>query len=303
MVEDRYFYDPVSRRYTVDRFLATSTRVTAASTASCSGPSTPTSASTTATSSTCCATCPAACRRSRQMVDGVPRRRRARPLPQHAVGQSARAPKREVSRRPSPGCWPTSAPMASTATPSAASRATYRERLRRHRPPAGLRARRLSRWRRDAELGQHDLGLLEVPVHPHDQPRQMAGAAPHGQRLRPLEQGQDRQPASRLLQRRGLRNLGEHLGHLERHHASAMPRPSAAWPKSSATSPITWSAPDWEPHTPTLQYGVFASKWPARRPHAVDHRQPHRLQHRRPATARFPRSPACAISISGTARS
>ena len=39
---------------------------------------------------------------------------------------------------------------------------------------------------------QPHLGLLEVSLCPHDQPLQVARAAPHGERLRPLEPRQDR---------------------------------------------------------------------------------------------------------------
>ena len=43
-----------------------------------------------------------------------------------------------------------------------------------------------------AAVEQPDLGLLEVSLCAHDQPLQMAGTAPHGERLRPLEPRQDR---------------------------------------------------------------------------------------------------------------
>ena len=62
MIEDRYFYDPAARRYTVDRFLADLDKRYGGIDSVCSGPSIPTSGSTIAISSTCCATCPAACR-------------------------------------------------------------------------------------------------------------------------------------------------------------------------------------------------------------------------------------------------
>ena len=44
-------------------------------------------------------------------------------------------------------------------------------------------------------------------------------------------------------------------------------------------------SPGWEPHTPTIQYGVFASRWPLARSHPLDHRQSHDVQHRWPAAS------------------
>ncbi len=44
---------------------------------------------------------------------------------------------------------------------------------------------------------------------------------------------------------------------------------------------------DWEPFYPMHHYGVFASRWPPRRPHrGVDDRQPQRVRRRRPADVR-----------------
>ena len=74
--------------------------------------------------------------------------------------------------------------------------------------------------------------------------------------------GQDQRSAIRLLQRRGLGELGEHLGHLERHHVRATPKPRGAWRRSSARSRRSWSVPDWEPLYPMHNFGVYASRWP-----------------------------------------
>jgi hypothetical protein len=54
--------------------------------------------------------------------------------------------------------------------------------------------------------------------------------------------GQDQRSAIRLLQRRGLGELGERVGHLERHQSRATPRPRGAWPPSSAGLRRSWSA-------------------------------------------------------------
>ena len=41
-----------------------------------------------------------------------------------------------------------------------------------------------------------------------------------------------------------------------------MPKPYAAWPNWSGALPKYLVSPDWEPHTPTIPYGVFASRFP-----------------------------------------
>ena len=71
------------------------------------------------------------------------------------------------------------------------------------------------------------LGLLAVPACPGGEQVQMDRAAAHGQRLRALGTGPHRRPAVGLLQRRGLRELGKRVGHLEPAHAARRRGPAA----------------------------------------------------------------------------
>ena len=101
--------------------------------------------------------------------------------------------------------------------------------LRRDRPSAGARAReRAAATMAMLAWNNMSLGLLETrqPIA-RGQQVQVDRAAAHGQRLRALGEGSHRRPAVGLLQRRGLRELGERLGHLEPVHAARRRGPAA----------------------------------------------------------------------------
>jgi iron(II)-dependent oxidoreductase len=106
-------------------------------------------------------------------------------------------------------------------------------------------------------------GQYSFPFHSHGRPLQVAGAAPHGQHQRSLESRQDQRPAVRLLQRRGLGELGKYLGHLER---ASTPRDAEATRRVAtierAVAPIPGQPGLGAASIPMLRYGVFASRWP-----------------------------------------
>ena len=78
---------------------------------------------------------------------------------------------------------------------------------------------------------------------------------------RPLESRQDRRSAVRLFQRRRLGELGEYLGHLERHHAARCGSDAPCRHDRTRRCAIPHE-PGWEPLYPMHRYGVFASRWP-----------------------------------------
>ena len=88
------------------------------------------------------------------------------------------------------------------------------------RSSARLRARRRPR-RRSRRLRRDDVGAIrDSELRAARRSLQMARAAPHGQHHRSLESRQNRRSAIRIFQWRRLGELGKRLGHLERHHAA-----------------------------------------------------------------------------------
>ena len=254
---------PCAGKYTVDRYLDDLEKRYGGIDACCSGRSIRTSASTTATSTTCCATCPAASPDVRQMIADFHRRgvRVLFPVMPWDTG----------TRDEGEPLWTTAAKLMAEVGADGINGDTISGMPRDFRTASDATGhirsssspRTLSVGRR-RRLAEHDLGLLEVSVRAHGQQVQVARAAAHGQRLPALGARQDRRPAVRLLQRRRLRELGEHLGHLEPDHSPRC-RGAAAHRHDRAAVRRSAGQPDWEPHTPTLQYGVFASKWPGSR--------------------------------------
>ena len=69
-------------------------------------------------------------------------------------------------------------------------------------------------------------------------------------------------PSVHVLQRHRLRRVGERLGHLEPVHAARCRSAAAPRHAASASSRRCSSSLDWQPYAPTLQPGVFASRFP-----------------------------------------
>jgi len=103
-----------------------------------------------------------------------------------------------------------------------------------------------------------------------------------------------------FFQRQRLRSLEKPLGFWYPMNP-AMPKPPPLHPQSNAPSPLISSAPDWQPHTPTLQAGVFASKFPLPQRTLWNHRQSQEFD-LDGQQLRVPYSPASTITISGRRR-
>ena len=148
---------------------------------------------------------------------------------------------------------------------------------------------------------QSDLGLLEVSVCAHDQPLQVARAAPHGERLRPLERATRRttcrMPSSTAWGTRAGRTSGASGTRLRR----ATPRPCGGWPRSNARSPELAGQPGLgaaHAHAALRRVCQHVSR---RGADAVDDRQSQPVRRRGPADLRCLITAARASTISGTA--
>ena len=72
---------------------------------------------------------------------------------------------------------------------------------------------------------------------------------------------QNRRPAVCFFQRHWLGELGKHLGHLEQNRAARRGSYRRGATRERAVAPFLVSK-DWEPMSPMLRYGVYASRWP-----------------------------------------
>ena len=284
MVEDRYFYDPVAGRYTVDRYLDDLEQRYGG-----------------IDSVLIWYVYPNIGIDDRNQTDAGPRPARRARGPA-AGGRRLPSPRREGvpaddamgQRHRAEGVpdWDAVAELAKAVGADGVNGDTYngvprafRDASRRDRPSAGVPARVGALRRRAADVEQAELGQ---GVRPRSMPAVSKLKWLEPRHMINIENrwARDRTDDLQYMFFNGIGYvaLGERLGHVEPVHRRATPRRCAASRRSSAASPTLLVSPDWEPYAPTLQQGVFASRFPGDGATLWTHRQPQRVR-RRPASS------------------
>ena len=218
MVQDRYFYDPVAGKYTVDRYLDDLEKRYGGIDAVLIWPTYPNMGIDNRNQHDLIRCMPGGVAGVRQMIADFHRRGVRVLFPMMMWDQGTRDPgmpwpqaiaelMKEVGADGINGDTQDGVPLAFSLAADKVGHPLAFE-------PEGGPSDEALAWNRD------DLGAISVSVRAHGRQVQMAGDAAHGEHFRPLEARQDRQPAVRLLQRRRLGKLGKHLGNLEWDHAA-----------------------------------------------------------------------------------
>ena len=261
MVEDRYFYDPATRQYTIDRFLDDLDRRYGGIDSVLLWPVYPNIGIDNRNQFDLLRDMPGGLPALKKMVDDLHRRHVRVLFPNMPWDQGTRDWSRAPSPKPSPACWRKSAPMASTAIPTTASPAASAIASDATGHPLAFEPEGYPESDEMLDWDNLSWGYWKYPFIPSIsrgkwlEPRHMVNVCDRW----------DKDKTNNLqfaffngVGYESWENIWGIWNGITPRDAEAMRRIA----KIERRFADFLVSPEWEPHTPTLQYGVFASRWP-----------------------------------------